>query len=357
MLSFNYEPEFEFRYIGKRVLVGMVLASIIGFISVIILLITFLQKSKKIDDFDIGMKWNTIFHFIGNIIFCFGAAFFRCDLIFPIKYNLSNTLYPKHKICKITISIPFIGYYTSKIFLYLLFIRRVEFTFDGSIYAVNKTFVRIFQCIVITTLIASMIMFISSESYQYCQTIDDKIHICSSYTEHPLQNAGGLSIIIICVFDLLYSTLTLFLFIYKLNKLIQSQLKFSEHDIGDKYVSFDHFEHNNFEGKQRLQELVKISLKCCVLCFVTVISNWIFIFVGATFVFEVGWFICMDCLINAICVYLLYKFNNPMYNIICFPVIVCWQWIAQCLGFTEEKLYQTSMNKHYNRLQLIESKN
>ena len=89
-----------------------------------------------------------------------------------------------------------------------------------------------------------------------------------------------------------------------------------------------------------MNKLLSVSLKCCVLCFVTVASNWLFVFIGLTFVFDLGWFICLDCLINAICVYLLYQFNDQLYHKICCPLIILWKLIAKCFGFTDDKMYQ-----------------
>eukprot|EP01084_Bolivina_argentea_P130553 230477_1 len=202
----------------------------------------------------------------------------------------------------------------------------------------------------------SMIIFLFSESYQFCATKDDNIHICSVYTEHPLQNIGGLAIITMSVFDLLYSTLTLFFFVYKLKRLIESQIQIA---VNEQYVN-EQYDNNKYElmmddndnhslhsfkGKQRLNKLLAISLKCCVLCSVTVISNWLFVFVGLTFVFNLGWFICIDCLINGICVYLLYQFNDKIYHRICCPVIILWKVMVKCLGFTDDKLYKNQMQK------------
>ena len=51
-----------------------------------------------------------------------------------------------------------------------------------------------------------------------------------------------------------------------------------------------------------------------------------------------GWFICIDCLLNGICIYLMFKFAEKKYNIFCKPVIEIWKVLGVCCGITRFNL-------------------
>ena len=76
--------------------------------------------------------------------------------------------------------------------------------------------------------------------------------------------------------------------------------------------------------QQRLKRLIHLSIKSSILCFIAGVANWFFIFVGLIFIFNLGWFINLDCLINGLCIYLVFSFNDRLYRVLCYPFIYCW---------------------------------
>ena len=118
----EYKPPSEFREIDEATMVWMVITGILSSIILIIILVRFIMQTNKKEDFSLSMKYIALLHFIGNIIFCIAAGFFRTDLIFPINYNIEHKLSPNYTTCFITVSIPYIGLYLSKVMLGNIFI-------------------------------------------------------------------------------------------------------------------------------------------------------------------------------------------------------------------------------------------
>ena len=88
----------------------------------------------------------------------------------------------------------------------------------------------------------------------------------------------------------------------------------------------------------RVSALMGLTLKCCVLASVAIVANWIFLFIADVWLFDLSWFICIDCLLNGICVYFMFKFTEKQYNIFCKPVIEIWKVFGVCCGITRFNL-------------------
>ena len=223
-VSYDDQPA-AFRDIKKADLLGMVIVSSISTVIITYIIISFIYQTHK-RPFLKSMKYLALGHFIGDWIFCFFAAFIRSDFILPIKYNRAppNDSLPRILVCKLTVYPQFIFYYISKACLYLLFIQRIKSTFKGSEHECNKFLIGAFQIIVIISECILCFIFVLFAIFQYCSTSDDTLHTCSSYTEDVPENIGGFAVVLIAVFDLIFSVLTLFIFVYKLRKLAKTCL-------------------------------------------------------------------------------------------------------------------------------------
>lgn len=390
--SYDYQPP-AFRDIKKADLIGMVVVSSISTLIITYIIISFLYQSHK-KPFLKSMKYLALGHFIGDWIFCFFAAFIRSDLILPIKYNRAppNDSLPNIFVCKLAVYPQFIFYYISKASLYLLFIQRIKSTFRGSEHECNKFLIGAFQIIVVMSECILCLIFVLFETFQYCSTKDDTLHICSAYTEDVPQNIGGFAVELIAVFDLIFSVLTLSIFVYKLRKLAKTNLKGNINDQKmDRYVqlvdipdpqsvvktvpqtpSFSRIFTSKYstnprrspnsksvtlsfynpsktvtksqkigidtQSVDRVTNLVGITLKCCVLASVAIIANWVFLFIADIWLFDLSWFICIDCLLNGICIYFMFKFAEKKYNFFCKPVIEIWKVLGVCCGITRFNL-------------------
>lgn len=366
---YNYQPP-AFRDIKKADLIGMVIVSSISVVIITYIIVMFLYQTHR-KPLTKSMRNLALGHFIGDWIFCFFAAFIRSDLILPIKYNRNppNEDLPNIVTCKVTVFPQFIFYYMSKTCLYLLFIQRIKSTFKGSAHECNRFFIGTFQIIVVISECILCFIFIIYETFQYCSTKDDTLHICSAYTEDVPQNIAGFAVELIAVFDLIFSVITLSIFVYKLRKLAQTSLN----NQMDHYVELQEEPHiptspqsqsqkssrspNSMKmtlsfysvektitksrtlgvdsySVKRVTHLVGITVKSCVLCSVAILGNWIFLFIADIWLFDLSWFICIDCLLNGICVYFMFKFSEKQYNIFCKPVIEIWKILGCCCGIT-----------------------
>ena len=250
----------------------------------------------------------------------------------------------------------FMAYYASKACLYLLFIHRIKTTFAGSEYQCSKSFILVFEIVVVLSETCLCAVFMLFESFQFCATRDDSLHLCSAHTElteNVSQNIGGFAVELIAVLDLIFSGLTLFIFVHKLRRLALNSLS-----VSDRYVALQGAEPSrsstpislysakaeririDSDAMARVTRLMGVTLKCCVLASAAILANWIFLFAAEGWLFDLSWFICVDCLVNALCIYFMFRFSEAQYKRVCCPLIRMWNMLGICCGITRFTLKQ-----------------
>ena len=78
------------------------------------------------------------------------------------------------------------------------------------------------------------------------------------------------------------------------------------------------------KGTHRALEGIQIQLmKSTILVSTSILSTWVFIFIGNFAWFAIGWFISLDMAINSTTVYLMFGFSENIYNLLCGPCVRC----------------------------------
>ena len=223
------------RDIRKADLIGMVVVSALSLVVITCISVRFLQQTRN-KSVNPSLRWLALGHFIGDWVFCFFAAFLRTDLIFAIRYNQEppHEDLPRVTSCKLAVYPQFVAYYASKACLYLLFIERIRATFAGSEYQCSRCLLGLFEVVVVLSETCLCALFVLFESFQFCSTPDDALHICSAYTEDVPHNIGGFAVELIAVLDLIFSALTLCIFVGKLRR-----LAFNTFSASAQYVALD----------------------------------------------------------------------------------------------------------------------
>ena len=250
-----------------------------------------------------------------------------------------------------------------QVFVYLLFIERLKYSFKTTKYASPKRYFYPFYIGIILFLITSITAAILSILYK--EDVLSKIFYSDSGNARNLAQ---------CIIDLILSISLLYVFNKKLWKLNKDLCIFNANDHSDRCLSINDPRPHKISLNSRQEAVIKITSKLTIItCFAICSTQFLMLYSTTTFLI-CGYMDChfglehnylkpiteglwgIDCFINCLCIYLSYGFYHAenMYYSCCGCCDDCC--IKCCNNCTQKKLekeYKKNRNNIHFKLSLL----
>ena len=191
--------------------IGMVVTGGLGGIILFVLLVHFVvaSKRKKITP---HVRYCALSSLFCSCMFCLGAFLWRTNIIFDLNFNPATSI-----TCDLIFGIQFGFHSLSKVFMYILFTFRLEKVFKGSVYAMNSQILFIGRAIFVIIPIVFNIGAIGLLDKFEAQTKHNNISLCTANTGIS-PKLSDISIIASVIGDLIFTSILVFMFVYKLRQ-------------------------------------------------------------------------------------------------------------------------------------------
>eukprot|EP01084_Bolivina_argentea_P290574 499149_1 len=312
-MSTTYPPE----WVQATVVTGMIGIFVIAIVGV--------HSTWHLLKEEVGSKFSRALYisfFIMSALTCFSFAFLRTDLILPMGDGID---------CRIGFYCSTQGTFLTKIFLFMIFIYKIDLAFHESALAYSRwclgLTVGIYSIIIlalnalhmnVTWKLINLASFeFQDKSYGLCTSANDAEEF-ESASKMKLELYGAMF-----VGDTIFSIFVCSLFIYKLNKVVRMMKE------------------DKANGDVKLAHLVR---KQTILVIVACLTSALSLGIGSVFG-PASLMISIDMATNAICVSLMFTFSDKYWRFIVRRVCCC----CYCCVFKEEFLIQmTSISKKYS---------
>ena len=275
------------------------------------------------------------------LIFCVLVAFFRSNIVFnQFKFNPDGNY-----LCTLSVFTSYIFYITSKFAMYILFTYRLEIVFGNSMYAVSDRVLSWFRGICIALFILCIIPFYLVPK-QKVITLKYNISLCTNDVgldgDTLLESLTNYAIIAYIFVDFVVSMVLLYLFCSKLYQMskMYSNVSSASHDGSGTGTGTE-----RQEKIDNIKQIESQLIKQTILVSTGVISTFFFAFIGSFVLWTVGWFIPLDMTFNSLSIYLMYKFANNAYQLLCKPCILsCKCCIKYVYGIHDKELFTMELD-------------
>eukprot|EP01084_Bolivina_argentea_P076685 139010_1 len=248
---------------------------------------TFYNFRKRLSNQRVSLLLYGIY-FSVNWMICIGYAFFKSDIIFPMGNSID---------CKI--GQYFISYFQlfSLISLIAVFIRRIHASFNESALAYNRGFLLFILISYACFRIVGNIFYVTL-SYDAITLVKlpSGIGICTlghNFDSDDMEKFI-MSMAINAFIEIIYLILICAMFVYKLNKVVKMTDGLN----------------NEEDNENKLKRLMKKqTILVCIAC-VSTILMWV---AGAT-IPSIGILLHIDTIVNSVCVWLMFKFSDKVWN-------------------------------------------